>query len=132
MKANPAQEKSILKTVDEFIAAVPWDDWRKVLVYRRQHGGRTYVRIRTWNKHQYKGVWYPTRRYFVIPIDNAKALSEAILSAIDGPKRPKPNWLKSYETAEKKRPDRKIFRGMMLSELKKKRLEALQYLRTLT
>ena len=94
---------NILHTVDEFIAMVPWDDWRAVLIYRRQHGGRTYVRLRTWNQHRKKLVWYPTKRSFVIPIKNAKSLADALNAAARGDPSPKPDWLIAREEAEPRR-----------------------------
>ena len=88
---------SILETVDEFIAAVTWDDHRTVTVHRRRHGGRTYVRLRTWNCHLVLGVWYPSPRYFVIPLEHAEELARAILSAARWEPQPKPNWLIEHE-----------------------------------
>ena len=90
----------ILETTDEFMAAVPWGDRRVVLVYRRQHGGRTYVRLRTWNRHRTRDVWYPTERFFVIPIGNAGALADALTAAASGTAEPKPDWLVAREEAE--------------------------------
>ena len=55
-----------------------------MLVYRRQHGGREWVRLRTWNKHRHKHVWYPTKRFFTIPIDCARELGGAIAEATGG------------------------------------------------
>ena len=37
---------TIYETVDTFVAAIPWGEWRIVLVHRREHGGRAYVRLR--------------------------------------------------------------------------------------
>ena len=90
-------QPSILKTVDEFMAAVPWDEWRTVLVCRRQHGGRTYIRLRSWNKHRRFGRWYPSDRFFIIPIGNAGLLADAIQAAADGRAGKKPAWLKARE-----------------------------------
>ncbi len=129
MTARSTQKSSILKTVDEFMAAVPWDEWRTVLVNRRQHGGRTYVRLRTWNNHRRLHVWYPSKRSFIIPIGNAKWLSDAIRDAAAGQASPKPEWLTSCEIEEEKRPDRIIIGGMTLAELEKKRLECFHYMR---
>ena len=76
--------RSPLETEDTFIAAVPWGEWRQVLVFRREHGGKSYVRLRTWNKHRTKHVWYPTERFFVVPLAGAKALADAISAAARG------------------------------------------------
>ncbi len=94
--------QSILQTHDQFIAAVPWGRWRSVLVYLRQHGGRRWVRLRTWNKHRTKFVWYPTKRYFVIPIEDADSLADAIRAAVRNNPSPKPDWLVRRERLERK------------------------------
>lgn len=106
MKHTDTEEKSILETVDEFVACVPWGNWRAVTVYRRQHGGREWVRLRTWNKHRHKHVWYPSKRFFVIPMDDAENLADAIRSAATGGSSDKPDWLIQREEAETKRIER--------------------------
>lgn len=93
---------SIFDTVDEFVAAVPWTKNRMVLVFLRHHGGRRYVRLRTFNRHKTKGCWYPSPRYFVIPEECAYALAEAIEAAAGGfAVESPPDWyhdfLKQYE-----------------------------------
>ncbi len=93
--------QSILQTHDRFIAAVPWGRWRSVLVYRRRHGGRTWIRLRTWNRHRKKLVWYPTKRYFVIPIEDADSLANAIRAAVRCNPSPKPDWLVRRERLER-------------------------------
>ena len=97
---------SIFETHDQFIAAVPWGKWRAVLVYLRQHGGRQWVRLRTWNKHRKKLVWYPTKRYFVIPIEDADSLASAIRAAARCNPSPKPDWLVKRERLERKHLER--------------------------
>ncbi len=79
------------------MAAVPWGEWRTVLVYRRQYQGRTFIRLRTWNKHRKLLVWYPSDRFFVIPIDNAAALADAIRAAAEGVTNPSPDRLYAWE-----------------------------------
>ena len=54
-----SNKPDITETVDTFMTCVPQGEHRAVLVYRRQHGGRDYVRLRTWHKHREKGAWYP-------------------------------------------------------------------------
>ena len=93
-------EPNILETVDQFIAAVRWGDWRQVLVYRRQHGGHTYICLRTWNRHRSSRFWYPSLRGFVIPLANAINLANAIRDAAEGVVRRKPNWLVKRERFE--------------------------------
>ena len=89
-----------LGTEDTFITAVPWGTSRTVLVHRRTHGWRDYVRFRTWNKHRDKGVWYPSRRFFIIPVENAEHLADALEEAVAGVVSPKPDWLVAREQAE--------------------------------
>lgn len=92
---------SILDTVDDFIAAVPWGKRSVVLVHRRQHGGRSGIRLRTWNRHRTKNVWYPTKRGFVILAEKAEDLMDAIDAAAEGePLTAKPDWLIAREEAE--------------------------------
>ncbi len=88
------------ETFDEFVDAVPWGETRTVLVYRRKHGWREYVRLRTWNRHREKGCWYPSRRFFIIPLERADDLAGAILSASAGDSYDKPDWLVEHERAE--------------------------------
>lgn len=98
--------QSILQTHDQFITAVPWGKWRAVLVYLRQHGGRKWVRLRTWNKHRKKLVWYPSKRFFVIPIEDADSLANAIKAAARNNPSPKPDWLVRRERLERKHLER--------------------------
>ncbi len=93
-KPNP------LITSDKFVAAVPWDDWRTVLLHHRQHGGYEYIRFRTWNLHRTKLVWYPTKRGFVIPVQNATALADALLAGANGDFQAKPDWFVEHERVE--------------------------------
>ena len=90
--------KSVLETIDTFIATVPVSDHRMILVYRRQHGGREFVRWRYWHHHRTRGCWYPDKyRSFVIPIEQAHGLAEALLQAEAGRSSPMPNWLAEVE-----------------------------------
>jgi len=90
-------------TVDTFAFEVPWSPTKSVLVHRRSHSGRHYVRIRAWLKHKTKSVWYPTKRGFVIPLDQAANLGEAIKAAAAGETTPKPDWLAAYEREQRAR-----------------------------
>ena len=62
MQNTVKKPQTIFQTDDLFIDSIQWSDNRAVLVHRREHGGRTYVRFRTWNRHKTKGVWYPSTR----------------------------------------------------------------------
>jgi len=105
--ANGTDKLNILETIDTFVTDVTWGggDWRCVLVYRREHGGRTYIRLRTWNKHRTKLVWYPSKRFFVIPIENAKTLADALSAAAAGWSDEKPDWLVAREEGEQEKLD---------------------------
>ena len=98
------EKPEILATVDTFIGAVPWGERRKVLVFYREHGGRSYVRLRTWNRHRTRGLWYPTKRFFVIPVEHVEALAETLRAAARGtPIEKKPRWYEARERADQKR-----------------------------
>ena len=64
--------------------AVPWGRWRSVIVYRRQHAGRISLRLRKFNKHRTRGCWYRPPRFFVVPMDCAAGLAEAIAVGASG------------------------------------------------
>lgn len=92
------REPSIFDTVDEFIGAVPWTSRRMVLVYLRHHGARTFVRLRTFNRHKKLGCWYPSPRYFVVPQECARNLAEVIEAAASGQRfGPEPDWYRDFE-----------------------------------
>ena len=87
-----------MQTVDLFIDSIEWGDNRAVLVHRREHGGRIYVRFRTWNRHKTKGVWYPSPRFFAVPLDCAAGLAEAIAAgALRKQLGPEPDWYAEFE-----------------------------------
>ncbi len=91
---------SILETVDEFVACVPWGKWVAILIYKRMHAGRVWLTMRRWNRHRKKLCWYPTKRYFVVPMADASGLATAILSGVNGKFEAKPDWLVEREEAE--------------------------------
>ena len=100
------------KTVDDFVIAVPWDDFRTVLVHRRQHAGREWLRFRTWNRHRDEFQWYPTQRSFVVPIAQSHALGDALHAAAQGESLAKPAWLVEREEAEEAAVAREWYAGM--------------------
>ncbi len=84
-----------------FIAAIPWDTHRMVLVHKRTCAGRTYIKLHTWNKHRQRPFWYPSSRMYVIPDGNAQRLVAAILAAARGdPLDAKPEWLRKFEARD--------------------------------
>lgn len=92
------KKPAMLETVDTFLAAVPWTKRRSAIIYMREHGGRRYVRIRTFNRHRTKGCWYPTKRFYMVPLDCATDLGNAILAAAQGkPFGPQPEWWEDFE-----------------------------------
>lgn len=98
MKARSKADPSIFETVDEFVGAIPWTRRRMVLVYLRHHGARSFVRMRTFNKHRVKGCWYPSPRFYVVPLECAKSLARAIESAASGaPFGEEPEWYRDFE-----------------------------------
>ena len=91
--------ESGLKTVDTLMAGIPWakGNNRMTLLFHRTHGWREYLRLRTFNKHNTKGVWYPSPRFFVIPMDCAEALGRAILDGVEGVQGTIPAWYEEFE-----------------------------------
>ena len=88
----------VLDTVDTFLAAVPWTKHRTVIIYLREHGGRRYVRLRTFNRHREKGCWYPSPRFYMVPIECAATLGKAIIAAAEGRRLgPEPDWYRDFE-----------------------------------
>lgn len=94
LMAKPA----VLNTVDTFMASVPWTKNRTVIVYLREHTGRRYIRLRTFNRHQIKGCWYPSPRFFTVPIEHAERLGNSIAEAAKGkPFGSEPDWWAEFE-----------------------------------
>ncbi|UCE58256.1 MAG: hypothetical protein JSU63_12525 [Phycisphaerales bacterium] len=102
-KKPKAEKRTILDTVKTFIKAVPFGrgNWRTVIVESNEHGGRRFIHLRTFNKHRTKLAWYPTRRFFTIPIENARDLSEALRDAAAGWTSEKPDWLVERDSAQR-------------------------------
>ena len=103
MQEKPRKPIKISQTVETFIDSIQWSDNRAVLVHRREPGGRTYVRFRTWNRHKEKGVWYPTRRGFIVPVGNAEPLAAALKAGADGVEGSKPEWFLAWEREDNER-----------------------------
>ena len=88
------EKPDILRTEDRFVVCVKQIDRRAIAVYRRQHGGKEYIRFRVWHKHRTLGVWYPDKfRRFIVPLRDATALAQAILQAAEGRLGKMPAWL---------------------------------------
>ncbi len=98
-KNDETNERSIIgPAIDHFRAAVPWTKNRMVIVYHRRHAGREYIRMRTFNRHQVKGCWYPAPRFYMVPIDHAEELGNAIIAAgRDRSSGPMPEWVADFE-----------------------------------
>ncbi len=99
MIADETHKQSIIgPAVDQFRAAVPWTKNRMVIVYHRRHAGREYIRMRTFNRHQVKGCWYPAPRFYMVPIEHAEELGRAIIAAGRGQSHgPTPAWYGDFE-----------------------------------
>ena len=53
---------------------------------------------RTFNKHRTKGCWYPSPRFFVVPLDCAAGLAKAIAVGASGKQLgPEPEWYADFE-----------------------------------
>ena len=75
-----------------------------VLVFLREHAGREYIRLRTFNRHQVKGCWYPAPRFYMVPIEHAEELGDAIIAAGRGRSPgPMPEWYSDFEKQYKAR-----------------------------
>ena len=84
--------------VDYLMACVKWGRLRRVLVFIRDHAGRRWIRLRVFNKHFTKGCWYPSRRYFVVPMECAKDLGRALIRAADEQQTGEtPEWFCDWE-----------------------------------
>lgn len=85
--------------VDTFIGVVPIDEDRIIVVYRRRHRRKDYIRWRTWHCHKTKRLWYPdVSRRFLVPLEHAEALAQAIASAVHcKPVSAMPQWLADAE-----------------------------------
>ncbi len=54
--------------------------------------------MRTFNRHQVKGCWYPAPRFYMVPIQHAEELGSAIIAAgRDRPPGPMPEWYADFE-----------------------------------
>ena len=91
------------ETGEKFLGVVPLSSHKVILVYRRKHLSRRYVRMRVWSLHKEKLVWYPTRRYFVVPLIAVELLGQLIYHGADMQPVTKPDWLKAHETANEPR-----------------------------
>ena len=67
-----------------------------VVVFRCERNGRQYVRCRTFNRHQIQKIWYPSPRFYMVPVDCAEGLVKANIAAARGSTtsnaRMKPSW----------------------------------------
>ena len=107
-KIDLSRTPAVLETVDTLLGAIPWTKNRAVIVYLREHGGRRYIRLRTFNRHREKGYWYPNKWGYTVPIRIAPALGNAIVAAGEGrPFGEPPEWYAGFEKQYKARAWRK-------------------------
>ena len=58
------------------------------------------------NRHRTKHVWYPTKRFYVIPIKRADALAKALKAAArDEPMAKQPGWYAARDEQDQERYD---------------------------
>lgn len=83
-----------LQSVDEYVGAVEVRKNVRVVVYRRRHKGKEYVRLRPFLRHPDYGDWYPDRhRQFVVPLASAADLGRVLIEAGEGKAGEVPDWL---------------------------------------
>jgi hypothetical protein len=101
-KRDKTKQPNPRRTVKTFIKDVAFGHgtWCSVIVELSEHAGRKYIHLRRFNKHRTKLVWYPTQRFFTIPVENAPALAEALCCAAAGSEGKKPDWLIEREKEE--------------------------------
>ncbi len=98
MKNKKTAKKNILgPAIDKFMAAIPWTKDRMVIIYHRLHAGKEYIRLRTFNRHQVKGCWYPAQRFYMVPLASSEQLGNAIIAAGRGQGGPMPEWYPDFE-----------------------------------
>ena len=83
---------------DDLMGFVEWTPNRQVLVFRRTHSDRTFVRTRVFNRHRERGFWYPSPRSFHVNQTCAAALGETIISAAQDEYRDPPEWWDAFES----------------------------------
>lgn len=90
---------------ERFIAAVGWGKRRVLAVFHRTYCGKTYVRLRIWNHHRVKSVWYPTQRGYVFARELAQQLADTIeiAATVTESNRPTPDWLTAWIDARARR-----------------------------
>ena len=97
-RKKPTKNRQVTApAVDEYVSNVPLTKNRMVIVYRRHHAEREYVRLRTFHRHQVQGFWYPARRFYMVPLGYAEQLGNAIITAGNWESFPKPVWYTDFE-----------------------------------
>jgi len=82
---------------DELIGHVEWGENRQVLVFKRDYAGKSYVRLRVFNRHKAKGCYYPTPRSFHVALESAFELGQVIARAAQGRQsQPPPVWWPAF------------------------------------
>jgi len=98
MKNEKITKRSILKpAVDRIMGFVRWTKNRTVIIHRRSHAGREYIRLHTFNRHKTKNCWYPGKRFYMIPLASAERLGRAIIAAARDQSGPMPEWYPTFE-----------------------------------
>ena len=93
------------RATDEVLTFVPWKKHRTVIVTHREFGGKEFVRLHTFNRHRTFGTWYPSPRFFMIPMEHADQIGKAIIAAAHGEiSGEEPEWWAEFQEAYKSLP----------------------------
>lgn len=78
---------------------IAWGENRQVLIFRRTYDGKTYIRMRVFNRHTTKkGCFYPAPRAFLVGQECARELGLAIARAAEGRKSAAaPEWWAEFQ-----------------------------------
>ena len=107
-KTDLPRPAAALDPLDTFLAAISWTKNRTVIVYLREDRGRRFVRLRTLSKRKTGGPWCRTVRSYMLPIEIAATLGEALIAAGMGePYGDPPDWWADFEAAYPERGARK-------------------------
>ena len=86
------------KAINIFRGEVRLTDNRTAIICLRAYGNHRYVQIRTYNRQQTEGFWYPTKRSYTVPLNYAEAVGKAIIAAAKGEMYgPEPEWWAGFE-----------------------------------
>ncbi len=89
-----------MRAVDKVLTTAAWKKHRTVIVSRREFGGRSFIRLHTFNRHRTFGSWYPSPRFFMVPFEHADQIGQAIIAAAHGEvSGEEPEWWGDFQEA---------------------------------